>query len=109
MGWEKKGEGGDLGVTACPGFSETCQDFILAAARGRWTPLPKMRALRELTQQRDSGTRCLRAPLRTQMTSDEVCLFSDKVQRFRESSDQLRFTDENVEGQRSETRLASKK
>lgn len=43
------------------------------------------------------------------MTSDEVCLFSDKVQRFRESSDQLRFTDENVEGQRSETRLASKK
>lgn len=36
----------------------------------------------ELTQQQDSGTRCLRAPLRTQMTSDEVCLFSEKVQRF---------------------------
>lgn len=26
MGWEKKG-GGDLEVTACPGFSETCQDY----------------------------------------------------------------------------------
>lgn len=50
---KERGGGGDLEVTACPGFNETCQDFILAAARGRWTPLPKMRALRELTQQRD--------------------------------------------------------
>lgn len=44
MGKVREGGGGP-GVTAYPGFGETCQVFILAAARCRWTPLPKMRAL----------------------------------------------------------------
>lgn len=60
-----------LEVTPCLGQGETRQVLILAAARDRWALQPKMCALGELIQQPSSGTRCLHAPLRTQMTFDE--------------------------------------